>query len=57
MRQVRFPRFGFEFSEFGLRDLRLTLFLTFFDFRFFKADFTAWALNKMFRKKLVHPEQ
>ena len=35
MRQVRFPPFGFEFLEFGLRDLRLTLFLTFFDFLFF----------------------
>ena len=34
MRQVRFPPFGFEFSEFGLRELRLALFLAFFDLRF-----------------------
>ena len=34
MRQVRFLPFGFEFSEFGLRELRLARFLTFFDFRF-----------------------
>ena len=33
MRQGRFPPFGFEFSEFGLRDLRLALFLMFFDVR------------------------
>ena len=32
MRQVRFPPFGFEFSEFGLGELFLALFLAFFDF-------------------------
>ena len=31
MRQVRFPPFGFEFSEFGLRKPVLALFLAFFD--------------------------
>ena len=31
MRWVRFPPFGFEFSEFGLGELFLALFLAFFD--------------------------
>ena len=33
MRQVRFPPFGFEISEFGLREPFKTLFLAFFDFQ------------------------
>ena len=33
MRQVRFPPFGFGFSEFGLWEPVLALFLAFFDFR------------------------
>ena len=33
MRQVRFPPFGFGFSEFGLQDPVLALFLAFFDFQ------------------------
>ena len=33
MRQVRFPPFGFEFSEFRLQDLFLVPFLAFFDFQ------------------------
>ena len=32
MRQVLFPPFGFEFSEFGLQGPALALFLAFFDF-------------------------
>ena len=33
MRQVRFPPFGFEFSEFGLRELLKNPFLAFLDFQ------------------------
>ena len=33
MRQVRFPPFGFEFSEFGLWEPFKTPFWAFFDFR------------------------